>query len=948
VPRFNEIINNFINGEVSPKVYGRMDSEIYKRSCRELKNMIVFPQGGAARRPGSIFQKKLVPISEGSFFESLNEGARIVPFVFDEDEKYLIIFNKFQGTTFNDNQISFLRVDNDTINWAGMNNQVIQTAGVVASRTSTILSSPRTNDALQNSTVLSEMQYAQAGGFLVFVHESFPPFVIARNAENNLAIDSYFIQFKGIATTNFGPIPFDDLNLSDVAIHASATTVGTGRTLTATSSIFNTGHVGTMFCFQDSGTVGIAIITAYTSGTTVTAEITRALPAAAASGSPGTGGTKNWYEGAWSSFRGWPRTVAYWNNALYFGGSPTFPDRIWKSQTFDIFEMANELTQNPGASPGAAAADPFYATLSAGSGISRIQWMLPGSRDLMVGTNMREYAISNFDRSGVKVTPQTGYGAEYRQAIYIDDTVTYVQRGFRKIREIVYEERRGAYVSPDVTYLAEHMPRKALSVVANPVAPKIKQIAFQTLDNSILWAIDNNGFLFACTKDAANTVTAFHWHDVGGVVESIATLPSKDGTFDELWMIVKRVVNSNTVRYLEKIGNDFSEESLKLGSPYVERTPIFSDSSLVVYRTGEATFFATLISSVDADLANGDNTGAVTGTATFTQGRLNLASASYVIYDAEYNADFTNQGCIRLKVSRGSGTIFSIANSVSSNNNLIRLRWDSGALRLTVNDSGGTPVINDVSFGTVNLGNQDLFLIEVNIDLVNGANRIFVNGKQLGTTNTATGTRSADSTKLTLGANYNNTDALSALFYFFEIYDSVQNTSEYSILNTSPKGPTVWGVDHLEEAEVQVTADGNYIGELPLQGGELQGLAADYHDSSIIVIGKAYESVLEIQPIDIGSGVGSAMGSIKRIDRAVVRFNKSAAASVGPDVNTLEELVFRDSATPADEAIDLVTRDIDLKFLGGYDREARVVVKTRDPLPCNVTCISLRGVTADI
>ena len=64
MPRFNEIINNFINGEVSPKLYGRSDSEIYKRSCRTLKNMIAHPQGGASRRLGTQRITEAVPGAE--------------------------------------------------------------------------------------------------------------------------------------------------------------------------------------------------------------------------------------------------------------------------------------------------------------------------------------------------------------------------------------------------------------------------------------------------------------------------------------------------------------------------------------------------------------------------------------------------------------------------------------------------------------------------------------------------------------------------------------------------------------------------------------------------------------------------------------------------------------------------------------------------------------------
>ena len=117
MPRFSEVINNFINGEVSPKVYGRMDSETYKRSCRTLKNMFVHPQGGSSRRVGTQFVTDYTPILESGgddVVTSLVEGSRIIPFNFDDDEKYLIIFNKYQNSS-GVNQIQYHFLDEDWV-----------------------------------------------------------------------------------------------------------------------------------------------------------------------------------------------------------------------------------------------------------------------------------------------------------------------------------------------------------------------------------------------------------------------------------------------------------------------------------------------------------------------------------------------------------------------------------------------------------------------------------------------------------------------------------------------------------------------------------------------------------------------------------------------------------------------------------------------------------------
>ena len=51
--RVNHIHNSFVSGEVSPKYRGRTDTNQYNSACEEIRNFIVYPQGGVSRRPGS-------------------------------------------------------------------------------------------------------------------------------------------------------------------------------------------------------------------------------------------------------------------------------------------------------------------------------------------------------------------------------------------------------------------------------------------------------------------------------------------------------------------------------------------------------------------------------------------------------------------------------------------------------------------------------------------------------------------------------------------------------------------------------------------------------------------------------------------------------------------------------------------------------------------------------
>lgn len=82
------VITDFTYGEISRKSDGRSDLGAYYKSCAELRNMYVTPQGVASRIPGTEFVS--------SYLGSVsNYGlVRIVPFWIDEDKSYIFVFTK--------------------------------------------------------------------------------------------------------------------------------------------------------------------------------------------------------------------------------------------------------------------------------------------------------------------------------------------------------------------------------------------------------------------------------------------------------------------------------------------------------------------------------------------------------------------------------------------------------------------------------------------------------------------------------------------------------------------------------------------------------------------------------------------------------------------------------------------------------------------------------------
>jgi hypothetical protein len=911
--------------------------------------MLIHPQGGATRRVGTQFVLDKIP---GNI--EFTDSTRLIPFVFSNDEAYLVAIKE------NDDGY-FLQVYNPEDNlWQGVFFNGGASAGWPGD--SVGLGAPSAN-SLSDDDVVSKIQYAQSGSIMIFTHQDFPPFYLARVARNGFLAADYYRPFSFIEGTSlplsptdvWKRFPYTNVNTTTTTITASASSIGSGRTFTASTAIFRENMEGEYFIVSNSGTVGVAKITTYTSPTSVTGDIIQTFA--------GTAAYTGWRFQAWSIEYGFPRSVSFsQDQRAIFGFSKNEPEKIWFSQVGDLFELTNNsivggTTAPVKSDPGSLT--PFSTEANAG------MWLHSGSRNILAGTRGREYAIQ--DISGIlddtKILAQTSYGSEPVQPAAVDDIPIFVQRGHRKLREMIFDYRSEGYTAIDSTFLADNIFAESQRILGDNYVGKIRAMSYQALDNNVVWIIDSNGYLYAITRSRENQVNAFHRHELGGDyagefprVLSLASIPSKDGTYDDLYLLVKRTVNGQTVRYLEKMGKQFVATQLHSDLDVREGQPFFSDS-LKIYRPKASKFFAPLLTDDDADYSAGTATGTTTGTVTYTNKMASMdAASSYIDWSGTSNANFAQTGCISFEVAGGLSpfsqtTMLNISQAAGNLNNQIKLRVDyvtaGYEIRLTIRDLSGAAIINDVLLTTLGspLFGSGPCIFEINYDLTAGATRVFFNGQQIGTTQTGTGTRNTSIGLIRLNADYNGTDSDSGLSYGnLAIFNTVQHTGNYEYFEPIPYDYVIRKLEHLEGQTVNVLANGNYIGDYTVSSGTIT--LPELYDT--VIVGLPYTHSLEIQPIDAGTGIGSAMGSIKRIDRAVLRFNNSAACKVGPSLAIQKELVFRVASTPMGDPVELVTDDREVDFSGDYDRQARLVLSHNVPLPCSVTCLSVRGITADV
>jgi len=237
----------------------------------------------------------------------------------------------------------------------------------------------------------------------------------------------------------------------------------------------------------------------------------------------------------------YPSVVSFFEQRLVFGATNNNPQTLWFSKSADYLNFTT----------GSADDNALIYTIASNK-VNAIRY-LSATRILNIGTSGGEYVLTT--TNGGPVTPTStvirkysNYGCIDSEVVQVADVTLFAQRGARKVREFRYigEVDVAGYAAPDITILAEHLTEGG-----------IEEFAYQQEPESIIWARRADGTLLGLTYRREEEVVAWHKHVIGGsfdggqaVVESIITLPTDSGE-DELYMIVKRTINSTTKRYVE-------------------------------------------------------------------------------------------------------------------------------------------------------------------------------------------------------------------------------------------------------------------------------------------------------------------------------------------------------------------------------------------------------------
>lgn len=240
--------------------------------------------------------------------------------------------------------------------------------------------------------------------------------------------------------------------------------------------------------------------------------------------------TRAWSFGALGARNGYPAFSAMFQGRLWLGGMPGMPTTLLASAIDDYqnFRMGSNDD------------DAMHLSIMGGDQ-SRICWIC-ATRQLLIGTSDSEWGLisgtgSTLTPTSVAFRRQSSVGSEGMPARAVENTVLFVQRGGRRMREIAYRLESDGFSATDISMLAEHL-----------FASGVKDWCVQRGANFNIWVLMQDNSLAMLTINLEQQVTA--WQRVvfrSRRVLSMAALQSSAGHDDEMWFAMQVEGTDNIV-----------------------------------------------------------------------------------------------------------------------------------------------------------------------------------------------------------------------------------------------------------------------------------------------------------------------------------------------------------------------------------------------------------------
>lgn len=376
------------------------------------------------------------------------------------------------------------------------------------------------------TTELWDIRYAQSGDTTIFVHPDFAMQKVVRTSATTFARSDYaFEEDSAVSGKLFQPY----FKFADPAVTLTPSGTTGSINLTTSADHWTANHVNTIIRYKDKQVK----ITSRTSATVAVGTVIETLS--------GTSADESWDEAVFSAANGFARSVMFHGRRLWFGGTRDLPQHVMGSKTNAVFNFDAGSAEDDEA---------IFAQLGTDE-VNEIRHTV-SARHLLFNTDDGEFFQS--ETAEVKITPgnfnprwQTGYGSGRARPLLIDGGSVFIQDSGKTVREMFFDDIQQAYKSDSINDLADDVLTSfddtALFIGSSDRVEQFGLFVDQTSGNVAVYHTSRKQNLFGWYK----------W-TTDGDFRSVAEVD------DEVFFVVKRVINSVTKYYLEKLTDDYTTD----------------------------------------------------------------------------------------------------------------------------------------------------------------------------------------------------------------------------------------------------------------------------------------------------------------------------------------------------------------------------------------------------
>ncbi len=496
---------SFSGGELSPEMFGRIDDSKYQSGLARCRNFITKPHGPAENRPGFAFVRAV---------KDSTKKVRLIPFTYSTTQTMVIEVG------------------------AGYFRFHTQGGTLLSGGSPYEIANPYAE------ADLFDLHYVQSADVLTLTHPNYAPRELRRLGATNwqLTTIAFTPPISPPAAPSLSATGHTAVKYTYFYVVTAINAEGVSESAASASSsvggnLFETGAIVTISWGAVAGasrynvyklqgglygyigqTAGLSIV-----DDDITPDLSKTPPI---------------YETVFNAAGDYPGAVSYFEQRRCFAGTINKPQNIWMTKSGTESSMSYSLPIRD---------DDRIAFRVAAREANTIRHIVPLTQLLLL-TSSAEWRVTSVNSdaitpSTISVRPQSYVGSSNVQPVIINNTLIYAAARGGHVRELAYNWQANGFITGDLSLRAPHL-FDSFDIV---------DMTYAKAPQPVVWFVSTSGKLVGLTYVPEQQVGAWHWHDTDGVFESCTVVA--EGGEDALYCIIRRTINGNTVRYVERMAS---------------------------------------------------------------------------------------------------------------------------------------------------------------------------------------------------------------------------------------------------------------------------------------------------------------------------------------------------------------------------------------------------------